>query len=133
MINLKIKENKNRLFLILLILLLISGCFYWFQIRPSQIKHDCSWIKHTNEAIPAKPAMNEEELRQKSVLKDCSLLKSLSAEGNPYAKIGLDSCEQENRRTIEEYKIARPAIPAKDWWVQADKDEYSFCLHDKGL
>lgn len=42
MINFRIKENKNRIFLILLILLLFSSWFYWFQYRPSEVRKSCA-------------------------------------------------------------------------------------------
>lgn len=57
MINLKIKENKNRIFLILLVLFLISGWFYWFQFRPAQIKHDCSWVQIEDGSGRWRPAI----------------------------------------------------------------------------
>lgn len=44
MINFRIKQNKYRVLLILLGLLLISGWFYWYELRPARIRHDCSWI-----------------------------------------------------------------------------------------
>jgi hypothetical protein len=28
---------------------------------------------------------------------------------------------------------AQPAQPAKDWWEKATKNEYDFCIHEKGL
>jgi plastocyanin domain-containing protein len=34
-----INNNKS---LFVIILLLIAFCFYWFQLRPSVIKHNCS-------------------------------------------------------------------------------------------
>jgi len=42
MIGFKIKENKYRVFLILLVLLLLSGWFYWFEIRSVNIRSTCS-------------------------------------------------------------------------------------------
>lgn len=38
-----IKENKYRAVVILLGLLLISGWFYWFEIRTMQIRHECAY------------------------------------------------------------------------------------------
>ena len=33
----------------LIILGILGFCFYWFEYRPSKIKHDCSWVKqHQN-------------------------------------------------------------------------------------
>lgn len=136
MIGFKIKENKYRVFLILIALLLLSGWFYWFQFRPAQIKHDCSWVKHTNEAIPARPTMSEEELKAEGLIKNCSEEETKGYKSifeNPYLSILKNECPRKNKQIIEEYKTARPAIPVKNWWVQADEYEYKFCLHDKGL
>lgn len=36
-----IKENKHKVILVLLCLLLISGWFYWFQYRHSEIRSMC--------------------------------------------------------------------------------------------
>lgn len=49
MLNLEIKQNKYRILLILLGLLLISGWFYWFELRPARIRHDCSWVQHPDD------------------------------------------------------------------------------------
>ena len=38
-----IKENKNKVVLILLGLLLLTGWFYWFQYRPAKIRSYCDW------------------------------------------------------------------------------------------
>ncbi len=113
MISFKIKENKNRIFLILLTILLISGWFYWFQFRPTQIKHDCSWIKRHIDAVPAQEAKTKEQKIKE--------LGDRYNPNNPYMMVGLSD---------EPY---RPAQPAKDWWKPASPQEYSFCLHDKGL
>lgn len=138
MMNFKIKENKNRIFLILLTILLISGWFYWYELRPAKIRQDCSWVKHTTEAIPAKPAMNEEELKVGGLIKDCSgkRTKSSGEVTGIYESIfneDKSTCESKNRQIIEEYKTVRPEIPAKDWWEPATPKQYEFCLHDKGL
>ncbi|MDO8570570.1 MAG: hypothetical protein Q7R97_03215 [Candidatus Daviesbacteria bacterium] len=139
MINFKIKENRNRILLTLLIFFLISGWFYWFQFRPSQIRHDCSWVKHTTDAIPAKPAMNEEELKVKELIKTCTkdeTNQKTTGYQSIFSGTGITQyyeCDRRNKNTIEEYKTARPTVSAKDWWRAALPAEYQFCLHDKGL
>lgn len=37
-----LKQNKYRVSLILLGLLLISGWFYWFQYRPGEVRRSCA-------------------------------------------------------------------------------------------
>lgn len=116
--------------LIVLGLLLIFGSFYWFELRPTKIRQECSWVKHTDEAIPAKPAMSEEELRVKGIIKD-------DCKGSGYVSIFSESfeeiCERNNKQTIEEYKTDRPAVPAKDWYSKASEKQYDFCIKEKGL
>lgn len=138
MINIKIRENRNKILLILLAFLLISGWFYWYELRPAKIRQECSWVKHTTEAIPAKPAMTEEELKAEGLLEDCSpeVAKSSGQVTGRYDKYfdeDKDTCDRKNRQVVYEYKIARPAIAAKDWYSKAKEQDYKFCLHDKGL
>jgi len=128
-----IKGNKNKVLLILLSLLLISGWFYWFELRPTKIRQECSWVKHTEEAIPAKPAMTEEQLRINGILEDCNKHNYENAETNRFIRPLRELCESENKKKIEEYREGKAAVPANEWWVQADEEEYKFCLHDKGL
>jgi quinol-cytochrome oxidoreductase complex cytochrome b subunit len=35
------KTNNNNMTLVVCIILIISGAFYWFQYRPSEIKKEC--------------------------------------------------------------------------------------------
>ncbi len=120
-------------------LLIGSFLFYWYQIRPAQIKHECSWIKKHSDAIPARPAMTETELRTKGLIRTCPTPTITPAEGYmPLEQrriffLNLFSCENDNKQVIAEYKNAKPAVPAKDWYEAATKEEYTFCLHDKGL
>lgn len=55
-------KKKNKISLITLISFTIFGFFYWFQIRPAQIKHDCSWIEVHEKAIPASLGVTVEEV-----------------------------------------------------------------------
>ena len=78
--------------------------FYWFQIRPANIKHACSWTKEYVGGEPARPAMSEKEARSKGLLKDCSprpLDTSNSASGNflnsLFTPEALAICEKENQ------------------------------------
>lgn len=124
---------------IILVLLLISGWFYWFELRPSKIRQECSWVKHTDESIPAKPAMSEEELRAKSIIEDCKNPEGIfrDCKGPGYTSIFCGSfeeeCERKNKRIIEEYKTARPTVPTKDWYSKSPEKQYDFCIKSKGL
>lgn len=116
----------------LFILFVLSLLFYWFQWRPSKIKQDCSWVKHHTDAIQAREGLTESQLKEKGMLVDCPL--QTQQEGVQLFELykNTPNCYFENRRTIE---LNKPIwyVPAKDWWEKATKDEYTFCLHDKGL
>lgn len=121
--------KKKKIITLTGIMLLFAFLFYWHEIRPAQIKHDCSWVKNHSATIPAIPAMTESELKSKSMIQDCTKgYKSIFAD-----KINNSLCESNNQRLIEEYKTPRDAIPAKSWWESASPQEYQFCLHNKGL
>lgn len=134
-------KNKFSIdFLICIVLLVLTALFYWFQIRPAQIKHSCSWAKEYVGGEPARPAMTESEVRNKGLLKDCSLRPldtSNSASGNLFNSLftpeALAVCEKENQRLISAYSKAKAKIPAKERQRKTTNDEYKFCLRDQGL
>ncbi len=106
----------------------MGGWFYWYEVRPAKIRHDCSWVKHTSGFVDAIPAMTEDELWQKGLLRDCS-----TAYESVFYESVTTLCESSNSRIIEKYKNAIDAVPAKEWWEPANPKEYAFCLHDQGL
>ncbi len=127
------KINISKLGLGLSIVLIMGGLFYWFQFRPAQIKHDCSWVKQISWAKPAEPAMTEAQLKLKGMLEDCSKWDFIKTRPNSSLSGLQDYCESDNKRKVEEYKNGKPEVPAKEWWRKAKTEEYQFCLHDKGL
>lgn len=50
-----IRMGRRTLYVLVLVLFLASA-FYWFEIRPAKIRHDCSWRKEHIADIPAQPA-----------------------------------------------------------------------------
>jgi hypothetical protein len=137
--SVKTKKNlfsniHSRSFIIILGIVFIFAAFYWFQIRPAQIKHDCSWVRVLEEAVPAQPAMSVNELLEKGMISDCSQLPD-SPTGKGLLLIGRykQSCELRNQSVINKYRDEKPAVPAKEWWREASPKEYTFCLHNKGL
>jgi hypothetical protein len=137
------KENKSnwiasnwfRLAALLLTFSSISFFFYWYSIRPAQIKQACSWVKKHSNAIPARKGMTEDELKTKGMLKNCPPIPdpdNSSGRGVFQGRFDILDCMVENEKIIEKYK-PRKYVPAKDWYVKATKEEYTFCLHDKGL
>ena len=120
------------------LLLVGSLLFSWYQIRPAQIKHECSWVKMHSDAIPAKVGLTEGELKIKGLIIACVPeptrtpgiiptfgLSGLSDHYSPW-------CDINNREVIDKYKPQK-FVPARDWYKPATKEEYNFCLHDHGL
>jgi len=64
--TIKIKPYK----IFLALFLIVATWFYWFEVRPSRIKHSCSWVERYEEAKPEQLAMTEEELEEKGMLRD---------------------------------------------------------------
>lgn len=142
----KWKLSKNDLYktLVIVMLFVFAGTyFYWKEIRPSQIKHDCSWVKEVKEAQPEFPAMTESELREKGIVKACPtpLPIRIYRAGEYYdenlelesSRIFTDTCIKNNNIWISKYKTARDAVPEEISWRKATGGEYKFCLRDKGL
>lgn len=118
-----IKENWFRLGLLTILIISIVGAFYWYQWRPNQIRHNCSWTKRHSDAISE---ITQEQYgkcvqeRNKCVIDN---KKKSTNPTNPF--LGLFDCP--------DCPPARSAQPVKDWWEQANKNEYDFCIHEKGL
>lgn len=127
-----ISMKKLITLLIALGILAILFMFYWQEIRPARIKHDCSWVKEMVGYEQAKPAMSEKELLEKGILKKCGE----SVAGRLIGGVeGLfqQTCSKRYQDTIEAYKVSRAEIPAKERWRESTDIEYKFCLRDKGL
>ena len=128
--------------------------FYWFQVRPSQIKHDCSWVKMHSNATPYRSAMTQAELESKGIIRTCksdfdlvrkiapnydinsgdvSLFDKSYTFAQTHAIWNATSCRKDSDRVIAAYKNPIKAVPAKDWYEKASTQQYQFCLHDKGL
>lgn len=45
-----LQKNRPSVFALILAALILVGLFYWFQIRPVEIKKGCSWVeRHTGD------------------------------------------------------------------------------------
>jgi len=142
---------KKILIPIILLLIILSLSFYWFAWRPAQIKHDCSWIKIVEAAVPAYPALTEDELRKQGIITACptplpTQIPTQNSTTGYYDKafeerrikiisenFFINICNEENIKTITKYSKPREAIPKKENWRKATDEEYKFCLRDKGL
>src|SRR3990167_9882127 len=124
-----LKPNRDNLIKITVALCALSALFYWYEIRPSRIKHDCSWVKFTTGGEPERPAKSEEQLLNENIIKSCKGLVNDSPSRSgviPRLSNTFDFCESINRKIIEDYKTTKPATPLKENWRQAKEDEYKF-------
>lgn len=126
----------KKIYVLLFIIALLL--FYWYQVRPSQIKHDCSWVKINHVAVPAYPAMTKDELLAKGIITACPspLPTPIPTPGIVpimTSNFWISVCDQNNINTIEKYSKPRAAIPASVSWRKSTDTEYKFCLRDKGL
>jgi len=140
----------------ILVFIIIFSLFYWFAIRPAQVKHDCSWVKMHSNAIPYRPAMTQAELESKGIIRTCNKEFELLHKMVPTYNANTDSrytiltnnnfsfpqkdiiwnatsCREDGDKVIAEYKNPINAVPAKDWYEKASPQQYQFCLHDNGL
>jgi hypothetical protein len=124
-------KYSYRLFVLITFVVITYIAFYWYEIRPSNIKHQCSWVRHYQEGVPAELPMTESQLRERGMLDDCD--RNVIDTGSISTKLFGPSCVSSNMSIIDEYRDGKPAVEAKEWWEPADEDEYKFCLHDKGL
>jgi len=108
-----LKNTWFIIFLLIIFFVFLIGSFYWFQWRPTRIRHDCSWGKKHSNAIMEITQEQYEECRNKCPAKTFGEMIKLSS-----------FCFCDNPRLAQ---------PAKDWWEPASNRQYDFCIHEKGL
>lgn len=116
-------HNWFKFLIVVAVVFVIGGYFYWYAYRPSKIRHDCSWVKKSDKASPEitqkqydECVANQNNNRQKD-FEDCT------AKGSLFCDLFLNSiCPKPH-----------PATPVKEWWEPANKNQYDFCIHEKGL
>lgn len=125
--------KRKYLLVIPLVLIFLGAVFYWYEWRPIQIKHECSWVKKHRDAVPARVGKTEAQLKAEGKIKTCPPTPTLKP-GQGYLQQLFESgfCNSDNQKVINENKPQK-YIPAKTWYVKATKEEYNFCIHDKGL
>lgn len=112
----KIKDYK---IIIIVGLVILGGAFYWFQIRPTTIKRNCSWF---TEIIKADPGITKEQA-------EINKIKLNNGEcSNSEGRLTSFSCYMLEKDTKE-----RPPQPEKEVTNEATKNEYDMCLRQNGL
>lgn len=124
--------KKSLIFVtIIIVLAIISGGFYWFEYRPAKIRHDCSWKTEYISEKPADPGITkEEEEKSKVDVENCKKNIDDNNSSNQFNDLfKLANCEAK----IKTHRDPKPLEPAREEIVQTNKDEYQFCLHNKGM
>lgn len=119
------KESRNMKKSYAIALLIVTSLlFYWFQYRPSKIKKECSWVHAHTDAVAAQPSKTVEQLKQEGIYENCS-----SSDPGVVGNFYKDLCD----RRMKVFMQGSPAQPAKDWDEKATTQQYTFCIHSKGL
>lgn len=115
-----IKENKN----VVIVVIVISGLlFYWFQLRPSNIKKSCSWI---TETIPADAGITKEQAEvNKKTYEECLASNWKCVRTKEQLNLG--------RIGLERDGVERMPQPETEETRDATKKEYDLCLRQNGL
>ena len=120
--NTFLRQNWFKIGLLIIGIAIAGGAFYWFQWRPTRIKHDCSWVEGHSDAISEVTQGQYDECYNGCRIRaEASGIESFDGKILHISSFPC-SCNQPH-----------PALPAKDWWEKASKTEYDFCIHEKGL
>ena len=118
------KNKYISIIIIFLSLLVVSLSFYWFQIRPSQIREDCSWTKKHQDASLGVTKVEADEKKAKCI-EEQNENRVPGKLGDFYYDLGIEGCANMYRYI--------PPQDEKDWYEKASEEEYKFCLRSKGL
>jgi hypothetical protein len=142
-----IKENKNTFIILAIILIILAFIFYWFQLRPTNIKKNCSQKITT---IPADAGVTKEqaELNAKEFEK-CKLkfpeipftgegvnsffifmhLESMKNKLYDKQREEIDKCYDLSRNIVER----DPSPERKVIGTESNENKYNQCLRQHGL
>ena len=108
--------------MLFLLVLLAGGWFYWFQYRPSQIKHECSWVKQHSDAVPARPAMTKDELIHQGIIRSCKAEIAAAQKIEPNTNFELGTFEIHAR--MQPFGVTLRSMSADPIW------EATSCIED---
>lgn len=123
----------------MVILIIIIGLmFYWYEWRPTNIKRNCSQIEAIQPGLPARPAMNEQELISAGIIKPCDdLLVNIDYDNiTPVEQLLIDAYEQcpsRNAAKVAEYSVPFEGTSDQYYMRNATDKEYQQCLRSHGL
>lgn len=111
---------RKNWFVILLILAIGGGLFYWYGYRPTQIRHDCSWVLRQN-LIPKEEVCVEHPVEKGSAFNQY-VQERMGGDEHFY----LECLKRQEQRKI---KIQEPG----EYWGKATDKEYDFCIQESWL
>jgi hypothetical protein len=122
---------------VLIVAVVVGAVFYWYELRPSRIKHECSWTEYRVDAQPADFGVSkEEEARSIDEFDSCAKeyqQKMDSLQKNTWDYINLRAARDMACKERLFYREPSPATPERVERREATEEEYQFCLRDKGL
>lgn len=123
--TIRILGKYKKLWIFILAISLVLGWFYWFEIRPAQIRHDCSWVEKYQVEVPeVTQAQYDECINQCNSRQNNTNAVPSTGTINLNKFLSAFPCNCTN---------PHPTQPAKSWWERATKAQYDFCIHEKGL
>lgn len=120
-----VNQNWFNFLIVVVIIFMVGGYFYWYAYRPSKIRHDCSWEKRHSNAILA---ITQEQYDK--CLESCKNNESADKLSQFKEKYGLKLSTFPDCIFCDKPHSAQSA---KNWWEPASKNQYDFCIHEKGL
>jgi len=115
-----LKENWFKLIIIVFIVVIFGGLFYWYELRPVQIKKDCSWVKQVQPA--QQEVTKAQAIESQKKYEEC--LKENLKRGDGMYK---SPCDMIYLKKEQDY------VPESTYYREAFKTEYDFCVNSKGL
>ncbi len=116
-------SNKKNLSLIVIALFIFGTLFYWYSVRPSQIKKSCSLISKKGVSIKEK-----KQIKQFYINENCD---GLGVADNIIGNLVNDGKHQKIK-LCKQYKEQLNA-PIKNYKIKATDEEFKQCLREKGL
>ena len=117
---------------VILVILVLGACFYWFEWRPTEIKKECSYVPYKIEAITE---LTQETIDKEKADFDACVTKNPSPPiKGLFSDIFIDSISAVCSKMPRGYgETPRNASPARIEYREAYPAEYTFCLHSHGL
>ena len=111
---------KNKAIVIFSFVLAVGLWFYWFALRPVNIRKECSLVKEKRSQI------------QKDIT-NTTTNNSASNLQERYNRFIADACDTNNAKVRATYKLPKNTIPSNECWRVATQEQYTNCIHRNGI